>query len=280
MKNIISALVVIVVVAIILYMSGVLSKNKNMNSGEQKQTAQTDTYVLVHGAWQDEHSWDAVRPLIEKAGNKVVTVNLPGHGADNTPIAEISLQRYVDAVVSKINEEKNPVILVGHSMGGLVVSEVAEKIPSKIKYLVYVAAYLPKNGDDLTSLSKQDAVSKIGPNLEFSQDYSTATIKKDVLVEAFCADCSQQQQEQLLKNHKGEPTKPLGEKAVLTPDNFGKVDKYYIETTKDFAVGTPLQEKMVADNGSVKKTIKMETSHLPFLARPEEFVKNLLSIAE
>lgn len=283
MRTTIAIIVVIVLIALGIFASGALKKDKNMSDSTSTTTPSAtagETYVLVHGAWQDEHAWDRVKPLLEAKGNKVITVNLPGHGTDTTPASQISLATYVDAVTNVINQEPGQVVLVGHSMAGLVVSEVAEKIPSKIKYLVYVAAYLPKNADDLTSLSKTDAVSKIGPNMELSADYTTATIKKSVLVEAFCADCPQQIKDDLLKNHKGEPTKPLQEKAVLTDANFGQVEKYYIETTNDFAVGNPLQKKMVADNGSVKQVYTMNTSHLPFLAQPEQFTDVLLGIGK
>jgi pimeloyl-ACP methyl ester carboxylesterase len=283
MKTTIIAVIVLILIAIGIFASGAWKNKKDMSDSTSTTTPTAtagETYVLVHGAWQDEHAWDKVKPLLEAQGNKVVTVNLPGHGTDATPVSQISLANYVDAVTNAVNQEPGQVVLVGHSMAGLVVSEVAEKIPSKIKYLVYVAAYLPKNGDDLTSLSKTDATSKIGPNLEFSKDYSTATIKKTVLVDAFCADCSQEEKDALLKNHKAEPTKPLQEKAVLTDANFGSVAKYYIETTKDFAVGNPLQKKMVADNGTVKQVFTMETSHLPFIVQPQQFVDILLGIGK
>ncbi len=280
MKATIIIVVLIVLAALGIYASGVLKKGNTMSDSTSTTTPSTtgETYVLVHGAWEDEHAWDAVKPLLEAKGNTVVTVNLPGHGADTTPASQISLASYVDAVVNAVNAQPGQVVLVGHSMAGLVVSEVAEKIPAKIKYLVYVAAYLPKNGDDLTTLSHEDATSIIGKNLEFAPDYSTATIKKAVLVEAFCADCSQEVKDELLASHKGEPTKPLQEKAVLTDANFGSVEKYYIETTKDFAVGNQLQRKMVADNGTVKQVFTMETSHLPFLVQPQQFVDVLLGI--
>lgn len=283
MKATIIIIVLVIVAALGVYASGVLKKNNPMSESNTSSTtaaSEGKTYVLVHGAWEDEHAWDAVKPLIEAKGNTVVTVNLPGHGADTTPASQITLQSYVDAVVNAINAQPGKVVLVGHSMAGLVVSEVAEKIPAKIDYLVYVAAYVPKNGDDLTTLSHEDATSIIGKNLEFAPDYSTATIKKTVLVEAFCADCSKEVQDALLASHKGEPTKPLQEKAVLTDANFGSVEKYYIETTKDFAVGNQLQKKMVADNGTVKQVFTMETSHLPFLAQPQQFVDTLLSIKQ
>lgn len=235
------------------------------------------TYVLVHGAWADESAWGFVRNDLAKKAN-VVVVNLPAHGIDLKAANRVALSDYVSTVVAAVNKQPGKVILVGHSMAGVVISQVAEKIPAKIAKLVYVSAYLPKNGEDLLSLSKQDAQSQVGGALEFSADYSAAVIKKESIVPAVCADCPAFMQEALVKYHKAEPAKPLSEKVVLTAANFGRIPKYYIHTTQDKAVGYDLQKKMVQNNGSIRQTYTMETSHLPFVVQPQAFLKILTNI--
>lgn len=74
----------------------------------------------------------------------VVVVNLPAHGADNTNGSGIGLNVYVKAVTEAINKVNGKVILVGHSMAGMIISQVTENIPNKIEKLVYVSAFLPK----------------------------------------------------------------------------------------------------------------------------------------
>lgn len=236
------------------------------------------TYVLVHGAWSDESAWGFVRNELAKRAN-VVVVNLPAHGIDLTPANKVSLKDYVKTVTDAINAQSGKVILVGHSMAGVVVSQVAEAVPNKIDKLVYVSAYLPKNGEDLLGLAKKDAESKAGPALEFNADYTAATIKKDILADAVCADCPNYMKEVLVKYHKAEPTKPLGEKAVLGA-KFTGVPKYYIHTTNDVTVGYKLQKQMVKDNGTIKKTFEMATSHLPFVVQPATFVQILTDIQQ
>src|ERR1700761_2452927 len=86
-----------------------------------------ETIVLVHGAWSDASAWDYVVPQLKAAGFDVIAVNLPGHGKDNTPPAGITMDNYVEVVKKAIGTKKN-VILVGHSMGGVVISEVAQQI--------------------------------------------------------------------------------------------------------------------------------------------------------
>jgi putative intracellular protease/amidase len=243
----------------------------------EKQRKNYQTYVLVHGAWADESAWGFVRNSLAQNAN-VVVVNLPAHGIDLTAANKVALADYVKKVTDAINQQPGKVILVGHSMAGMVVSQVAENIPTKINKIIYISAYLPKNGEDLLSLSKQDTQSKVGTSLEFAADYSAATIRKEMIAPAVCADCPDFMKEVLVKYHKAEPAKPLGEKVVLTAAKFGSVPKYYIHTTNDAAVGYDLQKMMVKNNGSIKQTFIMNTSHLPFVVRPSEFIKILTSI--
>ncbi|MFM9840572.1 MAG: alpha/beta fold hydrolase [Cyclobacteriaceae bacterium] len=234
------------------------------------------TYVLVHGAWADESAWGFVRNNLAKNAN-VVVVNLPAHGADNTYGAGIGLNDYVKTVTEAINQQPGKVILVGHSMAGEVISQVAENIPARIEKLIYVSAYLPKNGESVIDLSKKDNTSKTGPALEFNQDYSLATIKKEVVHDNICGDCPDYMKDILVKYHRAEPVKALNDKAVLTA-KFASVPKYYIATTKDEVVPYTLQQLMIKDNGAVKKVYELPTSHLPFVAMPAEFVKILESL--
>ncbi|MEO8665850.1 MAG: alpha/beta fold hydrolase [Ignavibacteria bacterium] len=113
------------------------------------------TIVLVHGSWMDASCWNKVIPLLEKAGNEVIALNLPGHGSDNTPTEKLTMQSYANAVVNAIGH-RTGIILVGHSMGGMVISLAAEQIPGKIKKLIYICARLPANGQSLLMLASMD----------------------------------------------------------------------------------------------------------------------------
>ena len=243
----------------------------------ENQKKNYPTYVLLHGAWADESSWGFVRNELAKNDN-VEVLNLPAHGIDLTPVNKVSLANYVNYVSDVINAQHGKVILVAHSMAGVIASQVAENIPNKLDKIIYVSAYLPKNGEDLLSLAKQDKESLTGNGLEFSVDYSSAKIRKDVLVPGVCADCPDFMKEILVKYHKEEPTKPLSEKVTLTDKNFGSVPKYYIHTTQDKTVGYELQKIMVKNNGKIKQTFTLNTSHLPFVANPAAFLQILSNI--
>lgn len=234
------------------------------------------TYVLVHGAWADESAWGFIRNQLAQNAN-VVVINLPAHGADNSYGAGIGLNDYVKTVSNAINNQHGKVILVGHSMAGEVISQVAENIPNKIEKLIYVSAYIPKNGESVLELSQKDNTSKIGPNLEFNKDYSLATIKKEVVHDNICADCPDYMKDVLVKYHRPEPMKALNDKIMLSA-KFKGIPKFYIATTNDEVVPYTLQQQMIKDNGTIKKVYEMSTSHLPFVSKPQEFLSILTSI--
>jgi pimeloyl-ACP methyl ester carboxylesterase len=253
---------VLVMSALCLLVSTVFSQNKS------------ETIVLVHGAWFDASSWSSVIPLLEAKGHEVIAVNLPGHGTDATSFASITLQSYVDAVKNAIGDRKN-VILVGHSLGGIVISQVAEEIPGQIKELVYLAAYLPKTGESLLSLAKQDADSHIGKYLQVDQNTGSASIAKDAIIDIFAADAPARADASILNSFKAEPLAPLATPVTLTAGNFGSVKKVYIHTANDHAVSFPFQQTMVK-NGGISKAYTLNSSHTPFISMPDKLAAILL----
>lgn len=234
------------------------------------------TYVLVHGAWADESSWGFVRNDLAKNAN-VIAVSLPAHGADNTYGVGVGLNQYVKTVSEAINKVPGKVILVGHSMAGVVVSQVAELLPNKIDKLIYVAAYLPKNGESLQSINTAFFGNKPIEIFEFNKDYSLVSIKKEALPTVVCADCPDYMKETIVKYHRAEPVKGFND-AVKLGINFSKIPKYYISTKNDNAIPLALQQKMIKSNGGIKKVFEMETSHLPFVVKPQEFLEILTQI--
>jgi putative intracellular protease/amidase len=234
------------------------------------------TYVLVHGAWADESAWGFVRNDLAKNAN-VMVVNLPAHGADNTYGVGVGLSDYVKTVSNAISKVNGKVILVGHSMAGAIISQVAENMPNKIDKLIYVAAYLPKNGEDISSITNKFLNNKPIEVFEFNKDYSLVSIKKEAIANAVCADCPDYMKDVLVKYHRAEPVKGLNDKVKLSA-LFNAIPKYYISTKNDYAVSYLLQQQMVKANGTVKKVFEMETSHLPFVVKPKEFLSILNQI--
>ena len=158
------------------------------------------TYILVHGAWHGAWCWYKVVPLLEAKGHKVIVIDLPGHGKDTTNPTNITLEDYVKKVVVVANEQTGQVILVGHSSGGVVISQAAEELGThKIAILIYLDAFIPKNGESVFSLVEQvqkqlpPSASKILTIMECitpSEDKKTSVFKPELAQQFFYDDCS------------------------------------------------------------------------------------------
>ncbi|WP_251029771.1 alpha/beta fold hydrolase [Pedobacter sp. ISL-64] len=222
--------------------------------------------VIVHGSWSSAADWEAVSAKLRADGNQVTVVNLPGHGTDQTSITSISLQGYVDAVKKAINGSKE-IVLVGHSFGGIVVSAVAEQIPLQIKKLVYVAAYIPQNGESLLTIANTDAASQVGKYLQIDEKAGIAGIAKEGIASTFVADAPKGVQDYVTTHFRAEPLVPLASPVMLSAANFGRVAKIYIHTYNDQVNSLALQQKMVKAT-DITRFYGLPSSHTPFVSMP------------
>lgn len=235
----------------------------------------SNTFVLVHGAWQGPYVWTTIKTQLESNGQKVIVIELPGHGDDTTAPVKLSIDSYRDKVLAAINKTSGKVILVGHSMGGVVISAVAESIPERIKKLVYVGAFLPANGQSLLDLAYQDSQSLLGASLRPSEDQLTLDVVRSNVTSIFCQDGSDETKTLVLSKFRVEPAIPYTNKAVLTDNRFGRVDKCYINTNQDHAIGINLQKQMLTA-AHISKVYAIESGHCPFLTKPDELVSIFL----
>ena len=236
------------------------------------------TFVLVHGAWAGGWCWDKVVSLLKESGHKVETLDLPGHGKDRTPIHEISLAAYTQRVCETLDTQTEPVILVGHSMGGIVISQVAEERPEKIQTLVYLSAFLVQNGESLFQFASIDTDSLVFLNLILNEEQGYSTFKEDApLKEILGADCSDEEIAWSKSLLVPEPLAPSATPIHITEENYGRVPRVYIETLRDRGVSPTLQKKMY-EALPCQKVISMETSHASFLAAPEVLVRHMTSL--
>jgi len=116
------------------------------------------TFVLVHGAWAGALIWRPVARALREASHEVYTPTLTGLGERRHLLnREINLGTHIQDVLGVIDyEELSGIVLVGHSYGGMVITGVADAIPEKISSLVYLDAFVPKNGESLLSMVPPD----------------------------------------------------------------------------------------------------------------------------
>ncbi|KQZ72536.1 alpha/beta hydrolase [Sphingopyxis sp. Root214] len=124
-------------------------------TGAQAQAAPAKpTIVLVHGAFADSSSWNRVIPILQQDGYTVVAAPNPLRG----------VRADADVVANVVKSIDGPVVLVGHSYGGSVISEAAEGL-TNVKGLVYVAAFAPDTGETAIGLTGRFPGSTLGPAL-------------------------------------------------------------------------------------------------------------------
>jgi pimeloyl-ACP methyl ester carboxylesterase len=235
------------------------------------------TYVLVHGSWHGAWCWYKVIPLLEQSGHAAIALDLPGHGRDWTAARDVSMQSYVNKVCAVLDTLAEPVILVGHSRGGIVISQTAEHRPEKIRTLVYLAAYLIPNGEAMLPTALGDTESLIASNLLVNEAEGYHMLRQEAYKAALYADCSPEDVALATSLLTPEPNAPVATPMNLSDRNFGRVPRVYIETLRDKGVTPSLQRKMYTAT-LCQKVISMETSHSPFLSAPKDLVSDLISL--
>jgi pimeloyl-ACP methyl ester carboxylesterase len=234
------------------------------------------TFVLVHGAWHGGWCWHKTASELEKLGHQVIAPDLPAHGDDATAPEDVDFDGYTARIREHINAVEGRVVLVGHSMGGLVISEVAEALPDRIHCLVYLAAILPVSGDRLANVPGSarlaDAVESVGGGtaLRFRPEFAR---------EIFYADCSDADvafaQRRLCPQPLGIRTGVLH----LSEERFGRVTRDYVECLHDRAIEIDAQRDQVR-RSPCRRVHTLESSHSPFFSMPEELARVLADCAD
>ena len=236
------------------------------------------TFLLVHGACTGGWCWEKVVPLLEAAGHKACAPDLPGLGDDQTPPANVTLADNVDKLARLLDKMEEQVILVGHSLGGVTISQLAEARRRKIKALVYVCALLPtsgKSGRDMTSLAP---VTLFRLSRQVSPDGKTYTFARDKLPSLFYADVSPEDRYKAMQRLRPQPLAISTTPVTLTEERFGSVPRWYIECIHDNAIRIALQRTMAKETPC--KVLRLESGHSPFFSNPEQLVEHLETIAQ
>ena len=233
--------------------------------------------MLVHGASHGGWCWEKIVPLLEANGHRVCAPDLPGLGNDPTPPANVTLADNVEKLSRLLDKMDEPVVLVGHSLGGITISALAEARRRKLKALVYLCAILPqpgKTGRDMSGLDP-DAMWRL--SRQVSPDGLTYTFARDKIPGLFYADVSPEDRYRAMERLRPQPLSISTTPVTLTEERFGSVPRWYIECTLDNAVKIGLQRQMVKLTPC--KVITMECGHSPFYSDPEDLVEHLEAIA-
>ncbi len=233
-------------------------------------------FILVHGAWEGSWSWENTTPELEKQGHTTTVIDLPGSIGNKREIPDVTMAGYIKVVADQIKALDHKVILVGHSMAGAIISQVAELIPEKIERLVYVAAFLLKNGDSVLEAMQRDPDGEYLPNLAFSEDQSYATVPEQVLRTVAFHDVDEKDIIRAVpRMAEKQATQPFASKVAVSAERFGTVPKTFIRTTIDKITSPALQDEMIK-NWDVEKIHILPSGHFPALSMPEKLAGAML----
>jgi pimeloyl-ACP methyl ester carboxylesterase len=235
------------------------------------------TFVLVHGAWHGAWCWELVRPRLEAEGHRVIAEDLPGLGQDKTPLGELTLDLWARTVARLCAEAAEKVILVGHSRGGLVISQAAEYAAPSIARLVYLSAFLAPSGQSLNDVRALDGGGRPLPAAVTEDGMGLIVVPTEVrgLFYHLTPDDLAARAASLLVP---EPLAPLGAATTLSEERFGRIPRAYIECLRDQAIPLTLQRRMVQAM-PCDPVLSIDTDHSPFYSAPAELTRHLISLA-
>jgi pimeloyl-ACP methyl ester carboxylesterase len=238
--------------------------------------------LLVPGAFGRAAVWDRVAPGLRAAGHDVEAIDLPGQGDDDTPVAEVTLDRYARRVREALAAGP-PAVLVGHSMGGMVITQAAADCPQHVERLVYVAAFLPSDGESLIDLTQlpEGAGDAVQANLVVEGDPPVARMPDEAAREGLmqCADDEQAAWGISLRGL--QPVAPFTHPVRLTGsagEAFDGLSRAYVMCLQDRAIRPPLQRLML-ERAGCDPVLEIDTDHCVWASRPDELVAVLDRLA-
>ena len=239
-------------------------------------------YVLVHGSAHGSWCWERVVPLLEATGHRVVAVDLPGNGTDDTPLNEVTLETYAKHVCGVLDSLDGPAVLVGHSLGGVSISRAAELRPDGVAVLVYLTAVMLQDGVTFLAAASGETDEQRAledrPSWVLAGDRSHVVYKPELAQHRFYNDCTEQDVAWAKSMIVPQPVGPLVSPMRITEENFGRVPRVYIECALDNAVAPEWAREMYTALPCAE-VITMQTGHSPFLSDPAGLAQHLDGLA-
>lgn len=236
-------------------------------------------FVLIHGSWHGGWCFDPVAEILRARGHAVLAPTLPGMGGTAEELAAVTLDGWADFALEHCRrlraETGGPVVLAGHSRGGLVVSTAAERDPRAMDALVYICAMMLPTG-----LSRAEFKKLEGPNPAFDAIISpvhggVGTVVDPAAAGAVFAQVSPPDLvAAVLPRLIAEPHGPRSEKLALTPERWGSLPRTYVECTQDRTIPIDSQRKMQQFSPGAR-VVTLDADHSPYLSRPVELADAL-----
>lgn len=233
-------------------------------SGCGSSNASTNaTVVLVHGAWADGSSWAGVIPLLQERGLKVIAVQQP----------RSSLADDAAAVTRAINAQGGPVILVGHSFGGVVITEAGTN--AKVQALVYVSAFAPNDGQSVNDLTSPFPVPAWQAQL-IADSAGYLTLSASGIADAFAPDVPKNEQALLTATQGPLAASCFGDKVSVAA--WKSKPSWWIYGDQDQIIPAQLQQALSTGIGATTSVIA-GASHVTLIAHPDAVAAVIIAAA-
>jgi pimeloyl-ACP methyl ester carboxylesterase len=231
-------------------------------------------FILVHGAFHGAWCWRKTVDELEKRGHRAKAIDLPGQGEDQTPLKDVTLDTMVDRIIEEMSDLPGKIVLVGHSLGGIPISVTAEKVPDRVKALVYLSAFLPQDGEALLDIESRNPKPVVPVSMTVDPDRISGTIMPDKVREIFYHDCTDADIADASARLRPQALAALMTKVHVTPERFGRIPRIYVECTDDRALSIGMQRDMIAKSPPVDVR-SLPASHSPFLSMPDKLAEAL-----
>jgi pimeloyl-ACP methyl ester carboxylesterase len=237
-------------------------------------------FVLVHGAFSGAWIWKPLMDRLRAAGHSVEAFDLPGLGDDRTPASDVTLDACAARLCEVLAGNAELAIVVGNSMGGIIATQGAANCPECVAALVYVAAFVPQNGQSLLDLTKlpEGAGDQVQANIAIDGDPPVATMPAEASRQAIYGSCAEDVAAWAIARQRPQPVAPFATPVSIRPGALDGIGRYYVLCRKDRAIPPPLQRRMIAENGCAD-VIELDTDHTPHLSMTNELAEALQKFA-
>ena len=224
-------------------------------------TSTNTTIILVHGGWADGSSWGKVITTLKNAGHRVIAVQLPLHNSADD----------IATVKRAIELAGGPVLLVGHSYGGFVITNAGSNNPN-VTGLVYVAAFAPDEGQSLGTFVTP---AMLPPGILIADSAGLTYINPDMFHDAFAQDVNTTEADIMAIAQK-----PFNQSIFTEPSGppaWKQLKTWYQVSDSDHMI-PPDTQRMFAQRMNAT-TISIDTSHASYIAHPDEIAQLILDAA-
>jgi pimeloyl-ACP methyl ester carboxylesterase len=238
-------------------------------------------FVLVHGAFVGAWAWGPLTERLEAAGHSVETLDLPGSGEDQTPVAEVTLDACVGRLCEVLRAHEEPAVVVPNSMGGVITTMAAARCPERVASILYVAAFVPEDGESLLDLTRlpEGADDQVQANVVVEGDPPVATMPDEASIDALYGCCSEEVAKWAVAHQRPQAVAPYAAPVSLDdPEALDAIPRSYVLCNRDRAIPPALQRLMLERAGCAE-VIELDTDHSPHLSATDELARLMERLA-